>query len=124
MDWSDYRLTRIFSFYGDIKKVDHMEIQSGEITRSDNYIGKVNGVAKIRMKVRRRIPSSIVIDNERIEVYYRGQIPTCFKCGQDHIRKNCKVYDPKQFTNRYTMEDFPPLEAPEVLSHSAQVYSD
>ena len=125
MDWSDYRLSRIFSFYGDIKKINRLEIRSGEITRSDNYIGKVNGVAKLRMKIRRQIPSSIVIDSERIEVYYKGQVPTCFKCGQGHIRKHCKVYDPKEFTNRYSIEDFPPLEAPtKVLSHSAQVVTE
>ena len=77
MEWPSERLERIFSCYGNIKKIDRLEVRKGDITRNDDYIGKVNGVTKIRMKIRKQIPSSMVIDSERIEVYYKNQALAC-----------------------------------------------
>ena len=79
-------------------------------------IGKVNGVTKIRMKIRKQIPSSMVIDSEKIEVYYKNQALACYKCGQAHTRRNCDVHDPNAFINRFSMEDFPALNDPVIVA--------
>ena len=110
-DWEDEKFNRIFSYYGDIKQLEHLTIRQSE-TRSREYVGKRNGITKIRMEIKKNIPSLINIDRQRIEIYYRNQRRTCFRCGQpcggDHIFRNCKT-KPDEFENNFTMEQFPAL---------------
>ena len=121
MDWSVARFTRIFSFYGDIKKIDDGEIGANEILRrgGENYVGKTNGIRKIRMKIRKQIPSSLTVDDERIEIYHRNQVRTCFKCGGGHLRKDCPCRDPKDFKNRFTLDQFPLLPKTKASTSAA-----
>ena len=85
LEWSQYRYSRIFGFYGDIKFVNFMGLREDETCRRE-YRYKENGIVKIRMRVKKSIPSSLSIDGERIEVYYRGQARTCYTCGGGHIK--------------------------------------
>ena len=116
MDWSVERFTRIFSFYGDVRKITDVDIRTGEISRSNNYAGKISGTRKICMRINRPIPSSLCVENERIEVYHKGQLRTCYKCGGGHIRKDCKVTDPDNFTNRFSLDQFPELGTATMVS--------
>ena len=116
MDWPEEKIKRIFSFYGDIRKISNVEIRTGEINRTNNYVGKTSGTRKIRMRINRPIPSSLSVDNERIEVYHRDQQRTCYKCGGGHLRKYCDVTDPNDFTNRFSMDQFPELGTATMVS--------
>ena len=83
LEWSEYRYKRIFSYYGDVKKINYMSLKENDTSKKE-YLAKENGIVKIRMKIRKAIPSSMTIEQERIEVYYRGQTRTCWTCGRGH----------------------------------------
>ena len=110
MDWEKDRVKRIFGYYGMIKSAERMAIRVNEISTSE-YAGQTNGVIKIRMKLKKDIPSNMVIDSTRIEIYYRNQVRTCWTCGYGHIQRDCKTLRDK-YINRFSIEDFPILEQP------------
>ena len=87
-----------------------MAIRINEISKSE-YAGQTNGVFKIRMKINKDIPSNMVIDSNRIEIYYRNQARTCWTCGYGHIQRDCKTARDK-YINRFSIDDFPLLEQP------------
>ena len=68
LEWTAERFKRVFSYYGDIKVMDYMPIKESEIqntkdNRRTRYAGKSNGIMKMRMKVRKPIPSTMSIDH-------------------------------------------------------------
>ena len=85
LDWSDVKLERIFRCYGEVRGIEHMTIKSKD-TRSRNYVGKRNGISKLKMKIKENIPSNMKIENARIEIYYNDQVRTCWRCGGGHKR--------------------------------------
>ena len=107
MGWSNIRLERIFSRYGEVRKIEHMTIRAKD-TKCKDYIGKRNGIIKLTMKINKNIPCNMYIENARIEIYHRNQVRTCWRCGGGHKREDCET-DPEDFTNKFTMEDFPEL---------------
>ena len=102
LEWSQNRYSRIFGFYGEIKFVNFMSLREDETCRRE-YKYKENGIVKIRMRLKKSIPSSLSIDGERVEVYHRGQVRTCYNCGGGHIKANCDVKNPEDFTNRFSI---------------------
>ena len=118
IEWSEVRYSRIFGYYGDVKFVKFMNLKE-EDTSLVNYANKENGIVKIRMKIKKEIPSSITIDNERIETYHRNQRRTCWNCGQGHFKRNCEVVDSSEFVNRFTLEEFPALKVASRVTQSA-----
>lgn len=54
LNWSDGRLDRIFSFYGDIRNIEYLTIRSID-TKCKDYIGKRNGIVKIKIKIKKII---------------------------------------------------------------------
>ena len=109
-DWETNKFKRIFTRFGDIKQIEHLTIRNSD-TRSRDYVGKRNGITKIKMKINRPIPSSIMIERTRIEIFYTNQVRTCFRCGGGHMAYQCHA-TPDEFSNRFTMEDFPPSTRP------------
>ena len=64
----------------------------GEITqvRMESYKGVYTGTRLIRMRIKTAIPSRINIAGHLCTVFYRGQIRSCFRCGQPgHESKAC-----------------------------------
>merc|ERR1711974_152063 len=101
------RIQRIFGFYGDIKKMERLTIRQTDVRNSD-YAGKPNGNIKIRMKMRKPIPSNLSIDGRMIEIYYRNQVRTCWRCGLGHKKADCRTHS-SEFTNHFSYDDFPDL---------------
>ena len=109
--WNKLSLERIFSFYGDIQSVEQEKMRPNDT----NYIKPSwshlkTGTYRIRMKVKRDIPSTLVVSRYKIEIYYYGQQQTCWVCGMGHYKgSNECPNDYRQFVNRFSMNDFPPL---------------
>ena len=122
LEWTKERLERIFSYYGDIKVTDRMSIKESEIKKS-NYVGKGNGIIKMKMKIRKPVPSTLNIDGSRIEVFYKNQSRTCWRCGGGHMKYRCETA-PRNFINRFSLEDFPPIGGAARASLSAQQQAD
>ena len=106
MSWEDGRLFKIFSFYGDIKRIeDDVWRQNRYIEESETYAGIHNGCHRITMKLLKSIPASLTIDGRRIEVHYRNQELSCWTCGKAHFRHNCKELW-GNYINRFKMKEF------------------
>ena len=112
--WSEDDLKRVFSFYGNVRAVYEEKfranINPNVNVRSikDIYRGLKNGIWKVKMVVRRAIPSTLIISNFKIEMFYRGQEQTCWRCGRGHRKFGCRV-DYDEFINKFSMEEFPEL---------------
>ena len=124
LEWTKDRFKRVFSWYGDIKVMDYMAIKESDIAnnrlnRRERYAGKSNGIMRMRMKIRKPIPSTLSVDHARIEVFYRSQVRTCWKCGHGHNKIDCTTR-PKDFINRFSLEEFPLLGEATRQSEAAQ----
>ena len=94
LGWEDDRINMIFSWYGDVRKVEETKWRTNDkIAESGTYAraGVVNGSVRVLIRLNKSIPSSLTIDNRRIEVYYRSQELSCYKCGKPHTRQECRV---------------------------------
>ena len=92
MYWEHDRLWKIFAFYGEVKRVDEEFWRiNPRIQHSELYRGVHNGNYKIQLVLKRSIPSPLSIDRERIEVHYRGQELSCWKCGRAHYKFECET---------------------------------
>ena len=112
MEWEYERVKRIFSKYGEVKRMDKLSIRASDVgSKYKNYIGKDNGSIKIKMIIKEQdgIPSNLNIGNVSIEVYYRNQVRTCWKCGNPHKKADCKAKVEDDYRNVFTMDDFPEL---------------
>ena len=116
MYWSYERVERIFGYYGIIKKIEHQRIREPDVSNK-SYVGKINGVLKVRMTLKKAIPSTLNIDNCRIEIYYKNQVRTCWRCGMGHRKTECNTLY-RNFANRFSMDDFPVLKPMNVESQS------
>ena len=107
--WNKDNLMRIFNFYGDIKSI---EMENMRPTPSNgiksNCAHLKSGTYKLKMKLKRDIPSTIVVSGYKLETYHYGQQQTCWTCGMAHFKNECKtVYS--DYVNRFNINDFPPI---------------
>ena len=108
--WEDERIIRIFSYYGDIKELKHQRIRATE-TRNANYVGKRNGIIRIKIKLRKQIQSTMTVDGQKIETFYPNQVRTCFRCGGNHMRSACSPGRVQTYYNIFSLEeDFPEIQ--------------
>ena len=118
--WSREQVQRIFGFYGKIVDVKQEAMKFSVRSCKSSYEKVWNGNWRIRMTVTREIPSSLIISGWQIEIFYRSQIRTCYRCGQSgHEAYNCKTrYN--QFENRFSLEEYPELvpKPPIVIEES------
>lgn len=111
MFWDEEKIKRIFSWYGDVKKVEKEQWRSGMSSDADSgqYMGIWNGNYRLRMVLKQPIPNTITVSQAKFEVYYQGQERTCWKCGEvSHSKKDCKI-PWTDYSNRFDMDDFPEL---------------
>ena len=113
MYWERPTVKRILSYYGDVQNV-HEEIIRGRNVR-DGYQGLRNGNWIIKMKIHKHIPCTLSVSGERFEIYYPGQLKTCWRCGMAHMKSECKTLY-KDFINRYDIEKFPELPLPQAIA--------
>ena len=106
--WNKQSLERIFSFYGDIKSIEQERMipnDNNNIKASWSHLK--TGTYRIRMKIKRDIPSILVLSRFKIEIFYYRQQQTCWVCGMGHYKgSNQCPNDYRQFVNRFSMNDF------------------
>ena len=107
--WNKDNLMRIFNFYGDIKSI---EMENMRPTPSNgiksNCAHLKSGTYKLKMKLKRDIPSTIVVSGYKLETYHYGQQQTCWTCGMAHFKNECKT-EYSDYVNRFNINDFPPI---------------
>ena len=105
--WEREHVERIFGFYGVVQSMTQETLRYSESRDCKPAYAKVwNGNWRIKMKVRRSIPSTLMVSNNQIEIFYRNQRKTCWRCGMDHPKKDCKTkYE--NFINRFSLDEFP-----------------
>ena len=118
MWWESEFVKRIFNYYGEVKEIQQ-EVIKGNYVRQD-YHGLRDGNWLLKMKVAEHIPSTLTVCGERFEIYYRGQIKTCWKCGMAHMKHECKTLR-RHFVNHFDISEFPELPIPPVISPSQVV---
>ena len=119
--WGKDALNRIFSFYGTIKTItqERMYQRGREGYLKDFDIR--NGTYKIKMKVTRDIPSTLIVSDFKMEVFYRGQHQTCWRCGRDasdHKKTDCTTRY-SDFANILNISEFPALGSTNASATSA-----
>ena len=108
--WGKEYVERVFSAYGTIINISQESLKynvRAEDLRHD-YSSIWNGNWRIRMKIRKAIPSNLIISDNPIEIHYRNQRKTCWRCGLDHQRRDCRT-EADDFINTFDIEQFPEL---------------
>ena len=104
--WNQNHMQKIFSAYGTIENIEIERIRPTFHNKLKASYGHLrSGTFRIKMKVERDIPSTLIVDNYKMEIWYPGQMPTCWKCGMDHFKGECKTRY-RQYINRFEMGDF------------------
>lgn len=95
---------------------------------SNNYVYKVNnGITAVRMEIREAIPSFVMIEGYRAQVFYEGQARTCLACNStNHVKQDCPlrrnrlqletIRQPEQQVRR--IAPAPPPECGEILTNT------
>ena len=113
--WGKEHVERIFSFYGKIVNMKREPMKYSVRGCKRSYEKVWNGNWRIRMAVKKSIPSNLIISGWQIEVFYRTQTRTCYRCGQDgHVASQCDTRY-RDFENRFNMEDYPELVRKEPI---------
>ena len=108
--WDRDDVERICGYYGLIVSMTKETLRYSERRNAvrRGYAGIWNGNWRVKMKVNKQIPSTLIISDNKLEFHYRDQHKTCWRCGMDHQWKNCSTkYD--DFINRFSLSKFPPL---------------
>ena len=108
MFWNMEYVKRVFTWYGDVTHL-HKEIYKKDIR--DPYNGLKTGNWTLKMKVKEHMPSTLTVSGFKVEIFYVGQKPTCWRCGMEHRKSECKTYQ-RNFVNSFHIRDFPPLGPP------------
>ena len=83
--------------------------------KMDSYQGVYVGVQNVLMEIATPIPSNIRIADHWCNVFYPGQVPTCFSCRQSgHTRAKCPLANN---VNEPPAIDAAADEAPLLLLH-------
>ena len=113
--WGVDHIERIFSAYGKVAGMKHEPMKFIYRNLKADYEKVWNGNWRIRMQVEKSIPSNMIVSGFKIEVFYKDQPKTCYRCGQDgHIWSECETRY-KDFENRFSLADFPALVTKEPM---------
>ena len=84
-------------------------------------MGLYKGTRHVKMEIKTAIPSRIVVAGHPCTVFYRGQVRSCFRCGQTgHEAKKCPQKVPTQSADPQPTDSntVGPLSAPTVVAMS------
>ena len=110
--WGSDTVERIFKNYGRINETKQEQFRFGVIDCKAAYREVWNGNWRLSILLDKSIPSTLMIDGHRIEVYYRGQPKTCFNCGGNHFFYENKCN--QEHLNRFRLEEFPELTPSQI----------
>lgn len=108
--WGRNQIERIFSFYGTVMNMRYqaMKYSYGNDCKPE-YERVWDGNWRVRMKIKKPIPSTLTVSDWQIEIFHRNQRKTCWRCGSDeHSRRDCETRY-RYFINRFDMEEFPEI---------------
>ena len=92
----------LFSRFGEVKEVRMNFYNVG-------LKGLATGTRKIKMIVKRNIPSVLKVGSKTINIVYEGQTRTCYKCGLDtHMGGSCST-EKDDFVHHINDTDYPIL---------------
>ena len=58
--------------------------------KSESYMGLYTGTRLVKIEIKKAIPSRVMVAGHLCTVFYRGQMRSCFRCGQPgHEAKSC-----------------------------------
>ena len=129
MWWTEHRIREIFSRYGTVKSIKKERYRDMD-AEGTSFGGLWNGNRRIHMVIRNDIPSGITISETTLEIFHRGQHPTCRTCGMTgHKFYQCRT--PKQQReNIFDEDEFPNLpnrqhqqqqqQSPQAQQHQQQ----
>ena len=111
--WNKDYVERVLSYYGLIISMTQERLKFSTRKEALRYgYGDIwNGNWRVRMKVKKAIPSTLIISDAKIEFHYRDQDKTCWRCGMDHPKRNCQT-KPDDFINKFSIDEFPELSRP------------
>ncbi|XP_069191566.1 collagen alpha-1(VII) chain-like [Procambarus clarkii] len=96
-------LRRFLGGYGSVLACRANVLKSGRLR------GVLMGIRTVTMKLRKAIPSSMVLLGFKVQCFYAGQERTCFRCGMaGHLAAGCRN-GTVRLVNVFREEDFPPL---------------
>ena len=105
MFWNMEKMNKLFSWYGDVRRIQR-DVWRKREQGEQQFNGTWNGSYKVIMKVNRSIPSSITVGGVRVEIHYRDQGVSCWRCGLAHVRRECDTHYTR-FVNRFnSFDDF------------------
>ena len=115
--WSTEKIKRIFNFYGEVKSIVEERIKAPD-THKD-YSGLRNGNYKLKMNLKRAIPSTLIISDHKFEIWYKGQVPSCWRCGKAHRKSDCRTkFD--NFVNKFSYDEFPEISNSSNVGNSTE----
>ena len=107
--WKKENLMSIFNFYGDVKSIEMEKMRATLYNGVKASFTHLNcGTYKIKMKLKKDIPSTLVVSGYKLEIYHYGQRQTCWTCGMAHYKNECRT-EYRDFVNRFDINDFPPI---------------
>ena len=106
-------IVNLFSRFGEVKEVRMNYYNVG-------LKGIATGTRKIKMVVKKNIPSVIKVGSKTLNIAYEGQTKTCYKCGLDnHMGGDCHT-DVTNFVNAINDTDYPVLPQQEEQQQPAE----
>ena len=122
--WGQVRVERILSYYGIIVSMSKESLRFSERNSVRyGYAGIWNGNWRVRMKVKVPIPSTLIISDVKIELHYRDQRKTCWRCGMDHQKRDCTTRY-SNFVNKFDISDFPVLNKHNRAQNSGEEHTE
>ena len=103
MFWTKTKLEKLFNHYGRVKSL-MKDTWNNKADSEQQFNGSWNGSYKVAMQVTKVIPSSLTVAGVRVEVHYRDQGISCWRCGMSHRRSECDTQY-KDFINRFESFD-------------------
>ena len=83
--------------------------------RSETYMGLYTGTKFVKIEVKTAIPSRIAVAGHPCSVFYRGQIRSCFRCGNTgHEARKCPQKTPAASGPTVTTTVVPPAARSET----------
>ena len=87
-DLDNGEIKNALSFFGDVVgEIEYMNFGKGNTSVSDKLRNVKTGNRVVKMKIKKNIPSYILIGGKKAKVIYNGQLKTCARCHK--VAEHC-----------------------------------